>query len=291
MKAIIHGHFYADDSQLYAFFYQKTELRYNVTKLENCIQDIRQFMRNNFLKLNDEKSEVLLLGSNYNLKFQDSVIVKVGSHEITSSQSVRNLGSIFNSNLSMDNFMSSKCQSAMYFIRSLYHIRRCLDPDTTRTLVNALVTSRLDFANSLLLGATETSIAALQRVQNQAARLITGVDRKKFITPILKELHWLPVKQRIKYKLLTICYKYMQNTAPEYLSELLTLYKPKRVLRSSYDDFMLVVPSKNSKYGDKCFSLQAPLLWNELPHSLRSAPSIEIFKKDLKTVLFTQYYG
>ena len=143
-------------------------------------------MRNNFLKLNDDKSEVILIGSNYNIKLQDSVVVKVGSHEIKSSPHVRNLGAIFNSNLSMDNFISSKCQSAMYFLKSLYHIRKCLDTDTTRTLVNALVTSGLDCSNGILLGANERSIASLQRVQNQGARLITGVDRKEPITPILK---------------------------------------------------------------------------------------------------------
>ncbi len=287
----VNGHYYADDSQLYVCFDRKTELADNISKLENCISKIRVFMRYSFLKLNEDKTEILLFGSPHNLKSLSKVKIKVGHCEIESSNVARNLGAVFDSTLSMTNFISAKCQSAMYFIRAIHHIRKTLDRDTIKTLINSLVTSRLDYSNSILLGATKSSLKPIQRVQYAAARLISESDFRQPMTPILRELHWLPISHRVNFKVLTMCYQCVYGTAPTYLCELVSLYKPKRILRSAQDNLLLTVSSHKTKFAQKCFALQAPILWNRLPYSIRASKSLAIFKRDLKTYLFTSYFS
>jgi hypothetical protein len=131
------------------------------------------------------------------------------------------------------------------------------------------------------------TIERLQRVQNCAARLITGAARRDHISAVLRDLHWLPVQLRIDFKILLLACKCINGTAPVYLRGLLTLYCPQRALRSA-DKLLLQEPrSRSVTYGDRAFACAAPRLWNKLPSSLRASSDVSAFKKDLKTFLFS----
>ena len=108
------------------------------------------------------------------------------------------------------------------------------------------------------------------------------------ITPILKKLHWLPIDLRIHFKVLVFCYRSINNIAPGYLCDLVSLYTPSRALRSS-DKCLLDVPATKTKYSNRSFSAMAPVLWNSLPLSLRQSNSLLVFKRDLKTHLFMKF--
>lgn len=128
-------------------------------------------------------------------------------------------------------------------------------------------------------------------VQNSAARLLTHTRSRDHITPVLRTLHWLPIKERITYKILLLTYKALKCLAPHYLSDLITLHHPSRVLRSS-STLTLTIPLSNSKkFGDRAFSRTAPRLWNSLPQPVRDSSSLPLFKSRLKTFLFTQAYN
>lgn len=133
-------------------------------------------------------------------------------------------------------------------------------------------------------------LAKLQRVQNTAARIVTRASKYSSISSILQELHWLPVKQRIKFKILTITWKALHDQAPQYIKELLHLYIPSRELRSSHQN-QLVVPRCCQTYGKRAYSVAAPTLWNALPCAMRDIQCYETFKKHLKTVLFKEAYS
>ena len=132
-------------------------------------------------------------------------------------------------------------------------------------------------------------ISRLQHIQNTAARVVTLSRKSCHITPILKELHWLPVSQRIVFKLMLIVHKSVNNIAPIYISELLKVYTPSRNLRSS-NMSLLKEPTSKRTWGDRSFSVAAPRLWNHLPTKLKSCHSITRFKSLLKTHLMSQFF-
>ena len=167
-------------------------------------------------------------------------------------------------------------------------MRKLLDQPTTAKLTHAFVSSHLDYCNSALSGIPVSHLRPLQRIQNSAARLVTLSRKSEHVTPILKSLHWLPIRQRIIFKVLLMTYKIINGLAPEYLSNLISLRSSSslRPLRSSTTLQLTLGPRTNTSYGDRAFSVFAPIQWNKLPSYIHNANSLDQFKTLLKTHLF-----
>ena len=178
-------------------------------------------------------------------------------------------------------------RSAFYHIRDLRRIRILLNKSTAISLANALVSSRLDYCNSLLFGCSEKYKTNFQLVQNCLARVVTRSSRLSESRPLLKSLHWLPIKSRIKFKLNLLTYKALFMGTPSYLSDLLHFEKRQQTLRS--ESTKVLHPGRRSKrnYGHSSFVVTAPRLWNDLPLQKREAKSVTIFLKKIKTRPFT----
>ena len=278
-------HFYADDSQLYLSFTSSSQDS-AVANMGACIQDIRVWMHANKLKLNDSKSEFMILGSRAQVDKVSLDSVLVGNNVVLATDKVRNLGVILDPQLKMHHHVNYVCKSAYFHLRNIRHIRHCLTPEATNTLVHSLVTSRLDYGNALLYGISKSLVKKLQMVQNSAARLVCGVKKFDHITPVLRHLHWLPFEFRIKYKILLLTFKALNGMGPSYIRDMLNSYHPNCNLRSS-NKFLLKVPRSRLVSGaDRSFSVVAPKLWNELPISLKLCKTLESFKSALKTHLF-----
>ncbi len=128
----------------------------------------------------------------------------------------------------------SKLSKAAFFqLRRIAKLCCFMSPKDAESLVCAFITSRLDYCNALFSGLPARSISRLQYIQNSAARMLTYTKRSAHITPILFNLHWLPVSSRIIYKILLLTFKSLHGLAPTYLSDLLSPYTPSRLLRSS----------------------------------------------------------
>ncbi|XP_072017823.1 uncharacterized protein [Amphiura filiformis] len=191
----------------------------------------------------------------------------------------------------MSKHVSSVCKSASFALYKIGRLRSFLDQPSTEKLVHAFITSRLDNCNSLLFGLPNSELDKLQRIQNSAARLVTRVKGRCHMKPVLRQLHWLPVKKRIIFKILLLnTYKAIHGFAPDYIKEIIVVRKPTRTLRSSSEVLLKPPPVtslKTATYGYRAFSSSAPSLWNKLPPFIRGSKSIEQFKTSLKTHLFT----
>ena len=233
----------------------------------------------------------MLSGSQLRLKQIDAVSLPIGDCNIPFRSSVKYLGVFLDQTLSMQHHIGNVCRSTILALRRIASIRPFLSVASTATLVHATVTSRLDYCNSTLSGLPAAELNRLQLMQNNAARLVLKKRKRDHVTPLLKELHWLPISYRIQFKLATLAFRHFDNTLPAYLSQSLFTYQTSRTLRSSSEK-LLKVPRTNLKTaGDRAFSSAASKVWNSLPQTLRNTETLGLFKSRLKTHLFCKAFS
>ncbi len=286
-------HMYADDTQSYISFKPTVSGAEGLAlnKLTGFISDLRCWMCENKLKLNDDKTVFLLVGRPAQVKKVTLDSFQMGNTVIPKSEQALNLGCLWDSELNLKGHVNRTCQTAFYHLRNIYRIRKYLSKEETETVVHAYITSRLDYCNSLLVGLPEYLLNNLQLVQNAAARVVVGLRKYDHITPTRIELHWLPVKERITLKILLLTYNSLNGKGPEYLSDMFVKSGANYSLRSIKND-LFSVPKTNKKCcGDRAFSVVAPKMWNELPTQLKCAKDVKEFKVALKTHLFKIAYN
>ena len=209
-------------------------------------------------------------------------LLTVGDADIRPVSTVRSLGVILDSHLTKDAQVRSACKKAFYHLRRISQIRKFLTESALAQLIHAFVISQLD-CNSFLAGLPKSSLDRLQRVQNAAARLIKGAKKCDPISPILLDLHWLPIAFRIDFQIALVTYRCLHCLAPRYLSSLLRLPVSSRLAC----DRLISMKSRTKTYCCPSFKTYAPQLWNSLPQNVRIASSLAQFRSRLKTHLIT----
>jgi len=214
--------------------------------------------------LNPEKTHVMWLGSSQLVSQIDIRDIPVLSTYVQPVESARDLGVVVDSQLSLSAHITTLCRSCYYHLRHLRPAARSLSTETAKTLVQAFISCRLDYCNSLMYGVADSLIRRMQSVQNAAARTITGARRQEHITQVLRQLHWLPVRQRVRFKLACIMYKSLSGQAPlpigELRSSLLILiffFQPPWQLVYSLNKLSKLNPRDHFRSLDK-FELGAP---------------------------------
>ena len=255
-------------------------------------------MINNKLKINDSKTELIVFRSPQAKQDLSGLSVIVGDSIIQQSSKVRNLGIIFDKILSFDDYISSVCRSTHFHLRNIGIIRHLLSQNATAQFIHALISIRLDYCNSILYNLPKNSILRLQRIQIQAARILTNTPRRDHITEVLIDLHWLRIGERIVYKLLIVTFKaFIDRTAPLYLCELIEQQKSSTNTRTrlANDAFLLKLPPPSSNcsdtFFDRSFTYGAPYEWNKLDERVRRLSNFDMFKSEIKTVLFLRYFN
>ena len=262
-------HSYADDSQNYLSFQPKQIKSKEKCKhqLETCIAQIRKWMKANLLKLNDSKTEFLVAGTKHNLDLTGEINIKVGEDTIKRSESVRNLGIFWDSELK-NIIHFNKLTSTLYLtIKNISKVQHLLDTETCKMLMQALVLSKLDYCNSTFAGSTKYNIQKLQCIQNMACRVVHNLCKHDRISLPMCNLHWLRVHECIEYKLAVLMFKCYNGTAPKYLSDLV-IYKHTRHLRSEAARRLPIPRCKLTFVQNSSFHSIGPRLWNSLPQNI-----------------------
>ena len=224
------------------------------------------------------------------LKNIPSYSVHVLDSNIFPSKSLRNLGISMDRDLTMSTQISKTIQMCFTSLRQIRSIKGCLTMDSLKTFASVLVLS-IDYGNMALVGLLKVTTRSIQSRINTTARLITGRRKYDHITPVLKELHWLKIDERIEYKIALQMYKCLSNEGSAYLTRDLvpvaTLPEKQRLRSAKSKD---VVPNKHKLKSLRLrwFSVNGPKLWNNLPNSLKSSSSTKSFCRPLKTYLFNK---
>jgi hypothetical protein len=249
-------------------------------------------MSSHRLKLNTDKTEVVIFASRIKLSHVNSETIEVAGDNISISGDLKYLGVWLDNHLAFDKQISHKCKLAAINIRCIASIRRFIDLDTAKLLATSLVLSHLDYSNCVLFGLPKKSLDKLQRSQNWAAKVVLQKDRLSSSKDALYQLHWLPIIERINFKILCLTFKCLNHQAPSYLSSLLTIRNFHHSTRASTNGAItLEVPLiSKASFAARSFSVAAPQLWNALPPTIRSINSFPSFKKAVKTHLFRRAY-
>ena len=255
-------------------------------------------MSENKLKLNPDKTEFIVFGARDKYKWlSDSFPVNILGNCLSPTDVVRNLGFFFDAKFCFTNHVNSVVKFCFIILRDLHCIRRFLSVDASVVIANALISSHLDYCNSLFRNLSSHNATRLQYVQNAVARFVAGASKYTHITSSLRTLHWLPIRQRIIFKTLVLVYKYLTTGHPKYFDPYLSLYKSVVNTRCfNPKNLFLQVPHycasiyKSMVHFNNSFSYDAPKLWNDLPHDIRSAPNLSCFKSRLKPTYFRNHF-
>ena len=295
-KNISH-HLYADDTQIYITITPQNAST-AIPELQSCLESVQLWMDSSKLKLNPDKTEFIVFGSKVlRNQLSDFFPVNILGNLLSPSDKVRNLGVIFDSSFRFSAQVSSICSSSYYHIRDFARIRRYLDKSTAIAVANALVCSRLDYCNSLLNSISEYDLKRLNSIQYSLCRIVQRTSRfsREHMSPHLRSLHWLPVKQRIKFKWCLLIFKILKLGLPPYFSPYFVPYNCKiATRRSAPSKNMLdrdIIPFNRNTYKSKShydhsFAASGPSVWNGLPDYVRCCDSLYSFRRQLKGYLF-----
>lgn len=283
-------HCFADDAQLYIAF-EAIDIIPTIETIESCLETIKMWMTKMFLKLNEDKTQLLVISPTKSLvKSNLNCALRFNDYVLCCDTEASNLGVKFDSSMSFDQQVSNIVSSGYSTLKNLWNIASSLTVDLKLQLVHSLIISKIDYSNTLLLATSKGNRQRLQKLLNSSVRFIYNLTGERYsnpITPYLKELHILPVEYRVKYKIALFVYKCVYGLAPSYLTNLVHQKVSNYNLHSMNDLYLLDSDFKpKTHFGRSSFSFNGPMIWNSLPTDLKTCVNILNFKKGLKTHYF-----
>ena len=273
-------HIYADDIQLYSFLSVSTP---DNSQLIACASSIKYWLLSNNLLLNTSKTAILNIPTN-SPSFPSFYLDKI---LISPSNSVLNLGVIFDSDLSFSSHISKISKAANYHLFRIKCIRKHITRPLCAVLINSLVISRIDYCSSLLYILPASSIAPLNRIIRSSIRSIFNIKLSDHSYTDSFQIipNWFPYRKRSLIRLLSITHKSIYFSIPSYIFDLLLIRSTTHNTRST-SSINLIIPQPSSlKFQKRSFSYIVPSIWNALPSSIRSIQSPTSFNSHLKSYL------
>ena len=271
--AIVGSSLLPDDSNGRKTFAVSFQYNILVNDVKNCIEQITAWSYTLSLKINPDKTEMILF---HPKSMKHRVIIGgtvIGEECIRYSKEVKNVGAWLDQHLDMNKQINNIVSQSYKSLQNIGRVRNILTNKHTEMLVHSVM-SRLDYCNSLLYNISKSKLLKLQKVQNAAARLVVRSKRRTPISSILKKLHWLRVESRIIFKLLLLMFKCIHGQSAKIIE---IKYKSHNCRPQDY--LLLETRKVKTKYGKRAFSYAGPMLWNALPLATRMEENVEVFKK------------
>ena len=217
--------------------------------MESLLADIRTWMSANKLKLNDDRTKgVALTGPRRSVDSSQLSPLNIGDESLNLSPSIQIIGCDLDSHMTFKSYIINFPKNCLFKLRNMYSVRRCISTDAAKVMVQTKITSKLDYCNAMLYGLPASSLSYLQSAQNTAARFISQTRKYDHIKPVMKDLHWLPIRSRIEYKILIMVYKSLHGRIPLYRRELLCR-RAERGTRQDAKNNLLVPKAKRTTFG------------------------------------------
>ena len=301
----INLHLYADDSTLYLALNPLDSVNIESVKgkLQQCLEEIKTWMTYNFMKLNEDKTKIIVFGKrsilkknssmDFSLNFNGNNIESLDLSLPGMHKEGKSLGIFLNNDLSMQRHISAVRKVCFGVMHNLRNIKEFLDIDTKLTLIKCLIISKIDFCNSLYMNIPQYLINKLNSLLNYCIRFVFHISKRTSTSQYYLKAHILPINFRIQFKCLLLIHKCIHGSAPDYLKGMLKCCNmdERYNLRTAGDIFSLdtVHTARTTVFAHRRFSVYAPIIWNDLPGTLRFSEDTEQFKKLLKTFLFKQF--
>ena len=283
---------YADDTSVYKSYPADIAEKESVTVegLEVDIELTKKWMAENRLKMNETKTEYIVFGNNVQLAKCHHQGIRIGEETILKSNMIRLLGVHLDMQVTLKEHIKMKSAKVAYNLHTIHELRNVLSKHTTKSLVYAIVSSHMDYCNSVMAGLPMETLKPLQRIQNLAAKLVCRRNCLDSATETLKSLHWLNIEDRILFKVLCIVYRCVNKQGPDFLNEMFNMKETTQTLTSNNQNYLDILVTKCKSYGDRAFSVLGVRVWNMLPLDIRNQPTLLSFRKLLKTELFNKHY-
>ena len=274
---------YADDNHAMKSF--PLSMKFNVTSsdIPQIVSLITLWMKKFALKINPDKTEIIVFcpPSPTNRIVINGTVLADGTC-VRFTKSVKNLGVYLDSALNLQSHIDNVCSHCYSLLRNIGRIKSFLSQKQLEMLIHAVISSRIDYCNSIFFGVDKYLTQSLQKVQNAALRMIFGLKKREHLSEYYKKLHWLKIEQRVYYKIILMAFKCINGIAATELIEKIVNFRNRDKLILSQVQF-------TSKSGRRSFSYIAPRLWNEVPYDIKAITGIDKFKTNLKTLLYSNF--
>ena len=279
---------YVDDSKVFLSFSIKDTISAKAN-LEEDLRLVAKWCSTNELLINPEKTKFLLIGTPQLLKkLPSSMTLSFLGKDINPVFSAKDLGVILDWHLTYNEHIKRLVSSCTAKLCQINRVKDSFDKETLKFIISSLVISKLFYCSSTWSNTSSTNISKLQEVQNFACRIITNTRKFDHITPALRQISWLPVKEQLLLRDSIMTYKCLNSLVPQYLSEKFSK-RSSIHSRLTRNQDTLQIPLYRTATGQRSFHYRAVNLWNGLDENIKEARSLRHFKKLLKNNLLNNF--
>ena len=280
---------YVDDSKLFLSF-QLSDLDQSILKLEQGLLRTAQWLCENHVLINPDKTKFLLLGTRQMLsRLPEDLSMSFLGEKLKPSESAKDLGFLLDPRLTYDHHITSIVSSCFSKLSQINRVKKCFEKETLQLLIESVVFSKTLYCSSVWSNTTAQNINKIQSIQNFACKIITNSKKSDHVTPLLRHLNWLPVREQLQYRDSILAFKCINGIAPQYLTSKFKKRSKIHTRNTRNARNTIQIPLFRTAAGQRTFAYRGAKIWNNLNADVRENTNLRSFKKTLKSQLLNSF--